>query len=436
MSAKKDAAQEVFDKLDVDAMLIKSEKGNPMALPANIECILQNDAEWQGVLRLNEMSGEVDKVKQPPISGGLGQWRDTDDTRLSIWCSRKYGLHASVKNMYEVVNAVADEHSYSPVRDYLDNLTWDKTPRLATMLRKYFGASAEAPDKYLELVGIYWMISAVARTYWPGCKADCVLILEGEQGKKKSTALKVLCGDDWFMDTPIKIGSTDAYQAMRGIWIVELAELDSLNRSESSTSKAFFSSTKDRYRAAYGRRVISVLRQCVFAGSVNHRQYMRDETDNRRYLPVWCDEFSLEELKADRDQLWAEAVALYKDGHRWWAEDDDEKALFKEEQAKRYIGDAYEEKIERWLRDNPAIEVTMEKLMGNALGLDSSKWSKAEQMRVGTIMTSRLGWVKKRPERSGTRIYVYFPPKNWLSVNYEPGQDAGKEMDDGEEILF
>lgn len=415
--SKKDAAQAAFDQVNVDEMLVKSEKGNPLSIPANIECILQNDPEWTGVLRLNEMSGEVDKVKSPPIAGGVGPWRDTDDTRLAIWCSRKYGLHAPVKAIFEVVNAVADEHSYSPVKDYLESLEWDKVSRIPTMFKRYFGAN-EAGEDYLKLAAMCWMISAVARAYIPGCKADLVLILEGLQGKKKSSALKMLCGDDWFMDTPIKIGATDTYQAMRGMWIVELAELDSLNRSESSASKAFFSSSKDRYRPAYGRRVVTILRQCVFAGSVNHRQYLRDETDNRRYVPVWCEGFDLEGLAADRDQLWAEAVHFFKDGHRWWPETEEEKALFKVEQEKRYVGDAYEDKIEKWLRDNTLLEVTMENLLGKALGLDVKSWTKPEQMRVGTIM-NRLGWVKKRPDRGGSRAYVYFPPKDWNNSGVE-----------------
>ncbi|HSH98866.1 MAG: VapE domain-containing protein [Methylophilaceae bacterium] len=430
MVSKKDAAKAAFDKDDIDSALIKSEKGKPLSVPANIEYILQNDPEWQGVLKLNQMSGEVDKVKQPPITGGVGPWRDSDDTRLSVWCSRKYGLHGSTKNMFEVVNAVADDHSYSPVRDYLNSLKWDGKRRLKDLCKLYFGAN-EAPDKYLELAMVYWMRSAVQRAFQPGCKADCVLILEGDQGKKKSSALKVLCGAAWFMDTPIKIGSTDAYQAMQGIWIVELAELDSLNRSESSSSKAFFSSTADRYRAAYGRRVITIPRQCVFAGSVNHRHYLRDETDNRRYFPMWCTFFDLAALAADRDQLWAEAVADIKAGERWWPEDEDEKALFKSEQEKRYVGDAYEDKIERWLRDTPmpSNSVSMEAILGKALGLDVKSWTKAEQMRVGTIML-RLKWIKRRPDDgSGKRPYRYFPPSDWndIPVNGE-SSDGGVEF--------
>jgi predicted P-loop ATPase len=157
--------------------------------------------------------------------------------------------------------------------------------RLDSWALTYLGADDTPLNRAF---GALWAISAIARIMQPGAKADHMLILEGPQGARKSTALKVLAGADWFTDELAEIGSKDAAQQMRGVWIIEIAELDAIGRAEVSRIKAFLSRTVDRYRPPYGRYVIDVPRQCVFAGSVNPDTYLRDETGNRRFWPVRC----------------------------------------------------------------------------------------------------------------------------------------------------
>ena len=198
-------------------------------------------------------------------------------------------------------------------------------------------------------IGSRWMISAVARIMQPGAKVDHMLILEGPQGTKKSSALKMLAGADWFTDELAEIGSKDAAQQMRGIWIIEIAELDAISRAEVSRIKAFLSRTTDRYRPPYERYVVEVPRQCVFAGSVNPDTYLRDETGNRRFWPVRCGNINLDALSRDRDQLWAEAVARYRDGTIWWLNEAELIADAKIEQDQRYQADAWDARIDRWL---------------------------------------------------------------------------------------
>ena len=193
------------------------------------------------------------------------------------------------------------------------------------------------------------MISAVARIMQPGAKVDHMLILEGPQGTKKSSALKALAGADWFTDELAEIGSKDAAQQMRGIWIIEIAELDAISRAEVSRIKAFLSRTRDRYRPPYERYVVEVPRQCVFAGSVNPDTYLRDETGNRRFWLVRCGVINLDALSRDRDQLWAEAVARYRDGTIWWLGETELIADAKAEQDRRYHSDAWDSRIDRWL---------------------------------------------------------------------------------------
>jgi predicted P-loop ATPase len=209
--------------------------------------------------------------------------------------------------------------------------------------RPYCGA---AEDDYTRLAGSKFLIGAVARVMRPGCKMDNVLILEGPQGRWKSTAFSILAGA-WFGDTPFAIGDKDAYLQMRGNLIYELAELDGFSRTESSRAKAFFSSRYDTFVPKYVAWAIKVPRQLVFAGTVNHGTYLRDTTGNRRYWPVKIERADIEELARDRDQLWAEACTRFAEGGRWWVEES-ERPLFELEQELRYVGDAYEDLIREW----------------------------------------------------------------------------------------
>jgi hypothetical protein len=174
----------------------------------------------------------------------------------------------------------------------------------------------EAVTPYHRAVGPRWMISAVARIYAPGCKADCALILEGPQGIRKSSALMMIA-KPWFADRLSDLSSKDAAMETRGVWIIEIAELDTMSRAVVSTIKAFMSRTQDRFRPPYGKRLVDLPRQCVFAGSVNPEGgYLKDPTGGRRFWPVVCSTINLETLQRDREQLWAEARDRFRGGEQ------------------------------------------------------------------------------------------------------------------------
>jgi putative DNA primase/helicase len=246
----------------------------------------------------------------------------------------------------------------------------------------------------------------------PGCKMDNVIILEGEQGRWKSTALAVLAGE-WFMDTPFTLGDKDAYLALRGKLIIEMAELDAMSRAESSRQKAFFSSSADTFRAPYQMWARTIPRQCVFAGTVNHGTYLRDTTGNRRYWPVRCTHAALDVLRSDRDQIWAEAFELWKRGTRWWIQQE-ERQLFEHEQELRYVGDALEDRLRDFLAGST--ETTMERVLDVGLKLEVSKWTRAEQSRIGEVL-QKLGWEKCR-RSNGARDYFY------VRREREPGEEG------------
>jgi len=378
----------------------------------NVVMILTEHPQWAGVIGWDEFSGRIMKLRAPPSGGRAGEWEDEDDNRAVLWMSRAFGIEPKPQLMLQAVDLVAHDAGYHVVRDYLTALTWDGNPRIekAGWLQAYLGA---VDTDYHRIAGMRWLVSAVARVMRPPCKADHVLILEGLQGLGKSSSLKVLFGD-WFTDSPIRIGDREAMMLIRGCWGVEMGELDSLNRAESTASKQFFSQQDDRYRSPWGRRPQTVPRQCVFSGSTNQRVYLKDESGNRRYWPIACTRADLTELRADRDQIWAEAVVLFERGEPWYPLPD-ERALFEAEQEKRMIRDAFDERIRAWLEEPDGgvrrKRVSMSAILGDALKLDTGRWTKVEQTRVGQVMSRIDGWVHRQVMiDDGTnkrRVWVY-----------------------------
>ncbi|MEE4677687.1 VapE domain-containing protein [Pseudomonas alliivorans] len=404
--------------------LARSESGALIAHMQNVELILGNDERWAGVISFSAFSSKIVKLRAAPYGGGTGDWADIDDMRVMKWLAQTYNLRVKASSVIEAVSIVAHDHTFHPVREYLNKLEWDRVPRLEQWLTDVMGV---VPSDYVRKVGKRWMISAVARVMNPGCKADSVLILEGAQGAGKSTAMSVL-GGEWFMDTPFTLGDKDAFQAIRGKWIIELGELDSFNKAESTKAKQFFSASTDTYRESYGRRTNDVARQCVFVGTTNQEEYVKDATGNRRYWPVACTRVELDLLARIRDQLWAEAMFCFKSGDIWWV-NRDEASMFTEAQDERFVVDEWEGPILTWL-ENSQIGATTSggELLGTALNIDPSHWGKPEQMRVGAIM-HRFGWKRTRlstPSKSGQRHWVYKKPEGW-GAGHAPAREAFEE---------
>ena len=404
--------QQYLDHISPEWMLglTKTATGNIKPNPYNLSLVLANDQHWQGVLGYSEFSYSILKLKPPPYPNGtVGEWSDTDTTRLRAWSEKHYGFTPNNADASEVVSAVSQDNSFHEVRDYLGTLTWDHKLRLDSWMAAYLGAEL---TPYTQLVGSMWLVAAVARVMRYPVKADCVLILEGSQGVGKSTTAAIL-GGEWFSDTHFHLGDKDGYQQMRGVWICELAELDSFNKAESTRAKSFFSSNSDRYRPPYGRHVVEYPRQCVFIGTTNQDQYLKDVTGNRRYWPVRVEKVEMEGLREVRDQLWAEALHRFNEGYLWYPQPE-HLAFFEKEQDFRFDEDVWTEKIYPYLLSQlPGRSVLMSDIFEDALRMDPSHMKPPEQKRVGQIM-ARLGWRKVRPRtESGSRTTGYVPPPDW-----------------------
>lgn len=403
--------------------------GTPERNEANVIIALTSEPVFAGAFAFDEFAQEIIVCRPLPWDGKgtvlPREWEDADDIRTAEWLQLR-GINVAPVVVGRAIVAVAREHRIHPVRDWLDTLKWDGTHRIETWTSIYLGAE---PSELHHTMGALWLISAVARIYRPGVKADHMLILEGQQGAKKSTALKVLAGEHWFTDELPELGSKDAALHMQGVWIVEIAELDAIGRAEVSRIKAFLTRTTDRFRPPYGRYSIEVPRQCVFAGTVNPDTYLRDETGNRRFWPLRCGTIDIVALARDRDQLWAEAVQRFRRGAIWWMEDQAILAEARLAQDARYQADAWDARIDRWLthdtrrvnrgfagiddwhneeteRAVPIGDVSVGEILEGALGIEPAKWTKNDQMRVAAWLKSRQ-WEKYRRSKGEAREWRY-----------------------------
>ena len=379
--------------------LVKSEKGKILPTFSNALTALRLAPAWRDVLGYNEFALRVELRASAPWGGATGPWGDLEDSLLIEWMEHQ-GIRISDAHATRAAVTIAREHPYHPVRDYLDSLKWDGKHRLDNWLTTYLGVEE---DDYTRAVGPRWLISAVARAYRPGCKADHALILEGLQGIGKSSAFEIL-GGEFYSDDIAELGTKDAALGTAGTWIVELAELSAMGRAEVERIKSFISRLVDRFRPPYGRHYVWTPRQCVFGGSVNLLRYLKDETGGRRFWPVHCGRLDLESLRRDRDQLIAEAKVRFEDGDPWWLDTPKLVELAGEEQEERYQADPWEDIIAGWLLTQA--EVTTADALAGPLNKDIGQWTRADEIRVGVIY-NRLGWEVVRRPYGGSRRRVY-----------------------------
>lgn len=301
------------DQLDTD------KKGNIKSTAGNALVVLENDPALKGKLRYDEFRDRPEIVGPLPwgrksAESYVRRWTDVDDANLRIYMEKAYGITGKDKIKDAKVKCFG-EHTYHPVRDYLNGLEWDRTPRLDRAVIDYIGAD---DNELTRAVTKTWMVAAVARIFKPGCKMDYCLILAGAQGIGKSTFFEVM-GGEWYNGNLSAMSSDkQSLEQLRGSWIFELQELDGMKKHEVSSVKAFITNRTDKYRGAYKENTDEFPRQCVFGGTTNEAIFLKDDTGERRFWPVQVSRElqkmgdPREALVRDRDQLWAEAVAVYK----------------------------------------------------------------------------------------------------------------------------
>lgn len=303
------------DNTDWMANLEYDRKGAIKSTAKNIICILENDRALSGHLWHDLFSG-FDLVKGGlPWDRKATQWGNRDDANLRIYLDENYGISGKDK-IKDAKDAVLTRHKLHPIRDYLNSLTWDGTPRLDTVIIDYLGVEDTTLHRAMTRKHF---VAAVARVMNPGCKYDYCLIVAGAEGIGKSTLFSVM-GGEWFNDSLVTMEGKSGMEQARGGWIIELSELGSIKRSDIEQVKAYISRQDDIYRPAYGTVTERHPRQCVFCGTTNETYFLKGCTGNRRFWVMSADANSRKhtdvkaDLTAERDQLWAEAVERWKEG--------------------------------------------------------------------------------------------------------------------------
>jgi len=311
MDIKEESNTKWRKKLDVDRSGVFKNSAK------NVTLIIKNDINFKDKFRFNLFDNKKYVTSDLPWRkiGKPEPIKDVDYSGVRNYIETFYGITATGK----IDDALALEFnnaSFHPVRDYLSGLEWDGKKRIDNLLIKYFGAE---DNEYTKAAMRKTLVGAVSRIFNPGIKFDLVLILIGEQGMKKSSFFNFLAGD-WFSDTFLTVHGKESFEQIQGSWIIEISELAGLRKAEVEATKQYLSKREDSFRPAYGREIVTYQRQCIFVGTTNNWEFLKDPTGNRRFLPIAVrpsyvegDPFS-EEFLSSVDQIWAEAMALYKEG--------------------------------------------------------------------------------------------------------------------------
>jgi predicted P-loop ATPase len=361
----------------------------------------------QGRLQLNQFTKEIE------VDGATMQNYHVSEFRRIMHDER---FKARKVDVADEMEAEARRNQYDPLQVYLGGLKWDGRKRIDNWLCDYLGA--DAANTFNHRIGPRILIGAVARARRPGCKLDTMPVLEGPQGIGKSTAIRYLFGDQFFIDDLSDFHSKDSFQLIQGAWCCEIAEMSALAKSEIADVKKFLTKVQDKYRPPYERGPVIVPRRTVFFGSVNPEHgtgYLRDTTGARRFWPVACTKVSLRGILADRDQLWAEAVVRYEAGARWYLDDKESVEDAEREQALRREVHPWEEAIVDYLNGGVTgyskVEVTTKELLLEALKVSTDKQNPTHSRIIGGIM-KQLGWETKtaRPKGGGPPRHCFYDP--------------------------
>ena len=293
-----------------------NKKGSPVRDAENLRQIFRQAPELSNIA-WNERAGMVFLQLPQEVVDGPGDEKlrcldDNDTNCIQTWIIQNCAVEWCASDVRAALIRAAVEKPFDELRDWLRGLEWDGISRVENWLHRYLGAD---DNPYTKEAGTIWLKGAVARVLTPGIQFDLAMIMEGDQGIGKTTALRVLAGN-YHIETALELdrkGEDEIIRKLHGSesWIVEMSELTAFRKSEIESLKSFLTKTHDHYRKPYAREVTIKPRGFVFAGTTNDTTYLADSA-NRRYLPVRVEQLDKDALENDRKQLLAETVALYK----------------------------------------------------------------------------------------------------------------------------
>lgn len=415
--------------------LVCDKNDRPRMTAGNLNLIFHNDPNLRGKFGYNGFRHAVTANDVLPWNDWAPcprDWTDPDDASLRNYFDLQYGMSGNGK-IADMFVQVAMEHRTDDVRDYLEGLEWDEIPRVDTLLVRYLKAD-DTP--YTRAVTRKALVAAVARTMVPGCKFDNVLTLVGAQGIAKSMFVDVL-GGNWYNDSIQTFNGKEAQEQLRGSWLVEIPEVDRFStKFDSAIIKQFITRRDDIFRESYGHRTASHPRRCIFIATTNNPEFLVDATGNRRWWVVPCNATAdnrgvdMKEMRGDRDQIWAEAVARYREGEKLEL-DDDISATAMLLQANAQADDSWRGIIAEWLEkklpkdwhqltlenrakwwdaeieDNDSLmereTVCIPEIWCECFKEDKSDLDYLRSRRIGNILRALGGWEQIGPRQ--TKIY-------------------------------
>lgn len=415
---------------DVFEQLLKRKDGKVSQSMANFYIALKKDPILRGKICRNEMTDRNDICGTLAWKRGAGMSIDDDDIdNLCLYLEVNYGLMNDYK-MLKSINVVATENGYHPIKEYLEKLTWDGVSRIRYFLPKYVGA--DECDYTYEATKLLLM-ALISRIYSPGIKFDMMICLVGGQGIGKSTLFRLLAiKDEWFSDDVRRLDDDNVFRKLYGHWIIEMSEmLATANAKCIEETKSFLSRQKDTYKTPYDKFPKDRPRQCVFVGTTNNMDCLpMDRTGNRRFVPILTyaeriEKHILEDEKESReyiDQLWAEAMQVYRSGDYSLKFSSDMEDYLKELQKNFMPEDTDVGLILAWLDETDEPYVCSRMIFKEALGKDGEP-KRYETNEINRIMkTSIKGW--KYSDNKTHRFKNYGIQKYWY-------RDDGSNDEDG-----
>lgn len=387
----------------------------------NLNIIFQFDPFLKNAFKLNTFDNKRYVTKTLPWRkiDDVEPLRDVDYSGVRNYIECIYGIVSSQK-VDDALALEIEKKKFHPIIEYIKSLQWDGVPRVNTLLIDYFGAEDNA---YTRAAIRKILCAAVTRVFHPGTKFDTALILVGPQATYKSTFVKKL-GKNWFSDTFTTVQGKESFEQIQGAWLVEIAELSGLKKAEVETIKHYISKCEDSFRPAYGRTIETYKRQCVFFGTTNSKDFLRDPTGNRRFLPIdvrpeYATKNVAQELTEEEvDQVWAEAYEMYKQGESLYmtgeediiakieqhkhSEQDERKGIIEEYLNAKYPDnwismDLYDRR--RWLEDPLSQAGTIQKdfvcvaeIWCECLGKEKNDMSRYNTRDINDILRSLPEW--------------------------------------------
>lgn len=369
--------------------ILQCTKSGPINNLDNVVRVIEHDPFLRGQIWYDEFLDRIVTNWQGPERN----WKDSDDILLQLHMQRNIGLtKVGVNTCHDAAVVAAFHNIKNECKSYLDGLVWDGVERLKYLMTE--GFDTEDTD-YEAAVGRCWFVSMVARVFQPGCKVDTVPVLEGDQGRGKSTALSII-GGKWYCECHESVMSKDLFGVLDGHMLVEISEMHSFTRVEVERVKGIISCQVDRYRKSYGRNTEDHPRKTVLACTTNRDDWQRDETGARRFWPVTCGKINHQWLRDNRDHLFAEAVHRFKAGEAWW---DVPVAEQQDAVEKRRDVDAWEAVIGDWLIGK--MRVQTHEVLRDCLLIEVGRQDQLAQKRIARVMRV-LGW-KQRIVKEGNR---------------------------------